>query len=127
MHNEGWAFTQWEPASRTPFKPGISAEVAAYTPCIRPRRLHTPYTYSVRTSPTRTPHRPHIYLTRIPHLQVAGAALTLQVDTSTATRPSVWLSYLTSYEGMGAVSVECARCDCAAGLVLDGHSAARAA
>ena len=56
---------------------------------------------------------------------MAGAALTLQVDTSAAVRPSLWLSYLTSHEGMGVVGVECAQCACAANLVLDGRSAVR--
>ena len=80
-HNDGWSFTQWEPASRSAFKPGVEAAAP-------------------------------------------GASLALQVDTSATLEPSVWLSYLTSYEGMGRARLECARCACAP-AVLDARSRAR--
>ena len=38
--------------------------------------------------------------------------LALRLDTSSIARPLVTLTYLTSYEGMGAVQLACAACAC---------------
>ena len=49
VRNDGWTFTEWEPASRTPFKPGIAAKVTL-TLTLTP----TP-TLTLALTPTPTP------------------------------------------------------------------------